>query len=291
MGHELAGIITEIGSDVKNIKVGDRVTSETTYETCMKCASCATKDYNLCSNRKGIGTQVNGSMAEYVVSREESIHVIPANVSLLSASLTEPLACGVHSSIEKAKVKSGDIVCVFGPGTIGQMVSQVCKSQGATVIIAGISHDKERLSLAKANGADFAVDQDNEDLDACLKARSKDSADIAFECSGSVAALNKALQIVRRKGRVIQMGVFANAKESIYTDMILHRELEYIGSRSQKPSSWRIAVELMGKGTIVPERIVTSIVSLENWREGFDSLKRGEGVKAVIRCNPDIADA
>ena len=80
LGHEFSGIVTEIGPDVKNIKIGDRVTSETTFKTCGHCASCLEKDYNLCGNRQGIGTQINGSMAEYLVSREESVHKLPDNV-------------------------------------------------------------------------------------------------------------------------------------------------------------------------------------------------------------------
>ena len=104
LGHEFSGAVTEIGPDVKNIKVGaTRVTSETTFKTCGVCPMCKSKDYNLCGNRQGIGTQINGSMAEYLVSREESVHVLPDNVSLLSAALTEPLACGVHAAIAEGQ--------------------------------------------------------------------------------------------------------------------------------------------------------------------------------------------
>ena len=259
LGHEFSGVVTEIGPDVKNVKVGDRVTSETTFKTCGVCPMCKSKDYNLCGNRQGIGTQINGSMAEYLVSREESVHVLPDNVSLLSAALTEPLACGVHAAIEKGNVQPGDICVVFGVGAIGQMVMQVAKSQGATVIVAGLSHDAERFEIAKSAGADKC-----------------------FECSGAVPAANKALELVRRKGTVVQMGVFPQSHESIWTDLILHHEINYVGSRSQKPSSWVKALELLAAGTVVPEKIVTSIDPLEKWRDGFDKMIRGEGAKGVI---------
>ena len=75
LGHEFSGIVTAVGPNVTKFKVGDRVTSETTFTTCGTCPSCLTKDYNLCSHRQGIGTQINGSMAQYVVSREESVHM------------------------------------------------------------------------------------------------------------------------------------------------------------------------------------------------------------------------
>ncbi|MBO4358527.1 MAG: zinc-binding dehydrogenase, partial [Erysipelotrichaceae bacterium] len=283
LGHEFSGIVTAVGPDVKKIKVGDRVTSETTFKTCGVCPMCQSKDYNLCGNRQGLGTHINGSMAEYLVSREESVHVLPDSVSLLSASLTEPLACGVHSVIEKGNVQPGDICVVFGAGAIGQMVAQVAKGQGATVIVAGLTQDEKRFELAKAAGIDRCVDQMKEDLKAIVMEMTNDvGADKCFECSGAVPALNKALEIVRRKGTVVQMGVFANTHETIWTDLILHREIVYVGSRSQKPSSWVTALKLMEEKKVDPGKIIGQLVTLENWREGFENMIKGEVTKGVI---------
>ena len=283
LGHEFSGIVTEVGPDVKKIKVGDRVTSETTYKTCGVCPMCLSKDYNLCGNRQGIGTQINGSMAEYLVNREESIHVLPDSVSLKSASLTEPLACGVHAVLEKGNVQAGDVCVVFGAGAIGQMVAQVAKGQGATVIVAGLTHDKNRFELAKQAGVDRCVDQQTEDLKQIVMDMTNNvGADKCFECSGAVPALNKALEIVRRKGTVVQMGVFEHSHETIWTDLILHREIVYVGSRSQKPSSWVTALKLMEEKKVVPETIIGEYVTLENWRQGFDNMIKGEVTKGVI---------
>lgn len=283
LGHEFSGIVVEVGPDVQNVKVGDRVTSETTYTTCGKCSMCKSKDYNLCGNRQGIGTQINGSMAEYLVSREESVHILPDNVSLLSASLTEPMACGVHAVIEKGNVQPGDICVVFGAGAIGQMVAQVAKGCGATVIMAGLTNDAERFEIAKKSGVDRTVDQMREDLkEIIMEITNGEGADKCFECSGAIVAANKALEIVRRKGTVVQMGVFPKSRMEICTDYILHKEIVYVGSRSQKPSSWRTSIQMLAEGKIVPETMVTEMVSLENWREGFEKTEKGEGTKGII---------
>lgn len=289
LGHEFSGIVTEIGPDVKRIKIGDRVTSETTYTTCGKCAMCRSKDYNLCGNRQGIGTQINGSMAEYVISREESVHVLPENVSLLSAALTEPLACGVHAVIEKGKIQPGEVCVVFGAGAIGQMVAQVAKGCGATVIMAGLSNDKERFEIAKRCGIDVTVDQMKEDLrEIVLSMTGNEGADKCFECSGAVVAANTALELCRRKGTVVQMGVFSKSKAEICTDYILHKEIVYVGSRSQKPSSWVTSLELLKEGKVNPEKTVKDMVTLENWREGFEKMMRGEGAKGIICVDPSL---
>lgn len=283
LGHEFSGIVTEIGPDVKNIKIGDRVTSETTYSTCGTCPMCISKDYNLCKNRKGIGTQINGSMAEYLVSREESVHILPDNVSLLSAALTEPLACGVHAVIEKGNVQKNDVCVVFGAGAIGQMVAQVAKARGAYVIMAGLTNDKERFKIALDSGVDMTVDQLTQNIDEIVMEKTNGiGADKCFECSGAVIAANKALELCKRKGTVVQMGVFSKSFAEIHTDLILHKEINYVGSRSQKPSSWIISLELLEKGIVVPEKIVTSLTSLEKWEEGFIKMLKGEGTKGVI---------
>ena len=250
---------------------------------------CASKDYNLCGNRQGIGTQINGSMAEYVVSREESVHVLPDNVSLLSASLTEPLACGVHAVIEKGNVQPGDICVVFGAGAIGQMVAQVAKGCGATVIMAGLTNDAERFKIAKECGIDVTVDQMTQDLKSIvMEMTNNEGADKCFECSGAVVAANTALDLCRRKGTVVQMGVFSKSKVEICTDWILHKEINYVGSRSQKPSSWVKALELIADGKVVPEKTAKNFVTLENWRDGFDRMAKGEGAKWVITIDEEL---
>lgn len=289
LGHEFSGVVTAVGPDVTKVKVGDRVTSETTFTTCGICPYCESRDYNLCGKRQGLGTQINGSMAEYLVSREESVHILPNNVSMLSAALTEPLACGVHACIEKGEVQAGEVIVVFGAGAIGLLLAQVAKARGAVVIVAGLTNDAERFEIARTFGVDRTVDQMTDDLKAIVMAMTDGiGAHKCFECSGAVPAVNKALEIVRRKGKVIQMGVFPQPKESIATDFILHKEIEYIGSRSQKPSSWEKSIALLAEGTVIPEKIVTTIVSLENWREGFDKMIRGEGAKGVICCDDTL---
>lgn len=289
LGHEFSGIVTAVGPAVKRVRVGDRVTSETTFTTCGTCPYCESRDYNLCGNRQGIGTQIDGSMAEYLVSREESVHILPDNVSLLSAALTEPLACGVHAAIEKGDVQTGEVVVIFGAGAIGLMVAQVAKARGATVIVAGLTNDSARFAIARDFGVDRTVDQLTEDLHAIVMELTDGvGAHKCFECSGAVPAANMALKTVRRKGRVIQMGVFPHSQETISTDLILHKEIEYVGSRSQKPSSWTTSIALMAQGTVVPEKIVTSIMPLAQWRDGFDKMSRGEGAKAVICCDDSL---
>ena len=149
LGHETAGIVAEVGKEVKDIKVGDRVTTETTAYICGQCKFCLSKNYNLCTHRKGLGSAVNGAFAEYFVIRKESIHQIPLHIDFNSASLFEPLSCAVHAVIERANLLPHETVLLLGPGPLGLLIAQIAKSLGARVIICGIEGDEKRLSTAK----------------------------------------------------------------------------------------------------------------------------------------------
>lgn len=284
LGHEFSGTVVEVGEEVKEIKKGDRVTSETTFETCGTCDYCKSKDYNLCPSRKGIGTQVNGSFAEYVLSREESVHVLPDNVSFLAASLTEPLACCVHAALEKTTIDKDDVVLILGPGPIGLLLAQVVKSQGAKVILSGVTKDKERLEFGKKLGVDVIVDSLQEDLEKIVMEKTNGyGVNRAFDCSGAVPAVNQGLRLIKKKGEFVQVGLFANIKNPLDQEAIIQREIKYVGSRSQKPSSWIKSLELMEAKKVDPEALITKIVDLKDWRSGIEAAMEGTELKVVIR--------
>lgn len=283
LGHEFSGEVVEIGPDVKDIKVGDRVTSETTFETCGSCMYCLEKDYNLCSKRKGIGTQADGSFSDYVLSREESCHILPTNVSYKAAALTEPLACCVHAALEKTTILKDDTVLIFGPGPIGLLLAQVVKSQGAKVIISGITRDLPRLNLAKSIGIDVTVNSQEENLKEIISNETSGyGVDKCFDCSGAVVAVNDGLPLTRKKGEFIQVGLFAEKYNAIDQESIIQRELKYIGSRSQKPSSWKIALELLAKGAINVDEMITKVYDLDEWEKGFEDVIAGHEIKVLI---------
>jgi L-iditol 2-dehydrogenase len=283
LGHEFSGEVVGVGKNITGVKIGDYVTSETTYYICGVCDYCKTKDYNLCSSRKGLGTQVNGSFAEYVVARGKSVHVLPKGVDLLSASLTEPLACTVHAVMEKVTVNPGETVLVFGPGPIGLMAAQVARACGAYVIIAGIEKDTKRLELADKLGIDRSVNLQKEDLKDVVSSLTHGyGVDKVLECSGSVIAANNGLDLLRKKGTLVQVGLFVQSINELDQDKVIQKELTYVGCRSQKPTSWDLALNLIAKNKVDMKTMVSDIYKLAEWAEAFNKVLRGEGIKVVI---------
>ena len=283
LGHEFSGEIVEVGADVKDFKVGDRVTSETTFYVCNECEYCESKDYNLCNHRKGIGTQVDGAFTNYVIAREESLHHIPDEVSYQSAAMIEPLACA-HHGVSKIQVNSGDVAVVMGPGPIGLLVAQVLKSKGATVVVTGLDNDKVRLDKAEALHMDYVVNLQQTDLKTYINGITDGyGADVVVECSGAVPAARQGLDILRKKGFYSQIGIFKDAEITFDMEKVIQKEITVVGSRSQKPADWEPSLQLMADGLVNAEALVTKIYDISKWDEAYQHLKSGEGIKALLK--------
>jgi L-iditol 2-dehydrogenase len=284
LGHEFSGEIVEIGENVEEFEVGDRVTSETTFYVCGECRYCKSKDYNLCPHRKGLGSQQDGGFAKYVVAKKESVHKLPENVDYISGALTEPLACAYHAAMEKASLKEDDLVVVLGPGPIGLFTAQVAMSAGAEVVIAGLDQDQGRLEKADELGISRTVNLQQEDINEIVEGLTDGyGADVVFECSGAVPALNMGLDLLRKKGEYIQVGIFADAKVSADFEKIVQKELTVIGSRSQKPSCWEPSLELMNSGQVKAKELVTHEYTIDEWDKAYEVIKSSEAIKVVLK--------
>ena len=283
LGHEVSGEIVEIGEGVKELKVGDRVTSETTAYICGKCRFCQSKDYNLCSYRQGLGSKANGAFAEYFVIRQMSIHKLPSNVDFSSGALSEPLACATHAVMEQAKVLKDEVVLVLGPGPLGLLVAQVARAQGATVIVCGVRGDDYRLALAKKLGADKTINLENKDVGEFIKKLTDGyGADVVFECSGANRAVHLGLELARKKGRYVQAGIIHQAINLDFDQILFDKEITLVGSHTQKPSAWIKALELMREEKIDPGLLVTDKLPLTQWEEGFRRAKERNSVKVLL---------
>ncbi|MCJ7813869.1 MAG: zinc-binding dehydrogenase [Candidatus Atribacteria bacterium] len=284
LGHETAGMVVEVGEEVKNIKVGDRVTAETTAYICGQCNFCHNKEYNLCIHRKGLGSAVNGAFAEYFVIRKESIHHIPPHIDFNSASLFEPLSCAVHAVIERANLLSNETVLILGPGPLGLLTGQIAKSLGAKIIICGIEGDENRLSTAKKLGINQILNIKKKDTKHYLsKLTVGYGVDVVFECSGSVEAVEYGLNFIRKGGRYIQEGIIHQPIQLRFDQILFDKELSIIGSRTQKPSSWDIALNLVNEGKVNLKELVSDVLPLSNWKEGFKRAKKKNSIKIVLQ--------
>jgi len=284
LGHEIAGVIVQLGEKARMRKIGDRVTSETTAFICGKCRFCKSGDYNLCPHRRGVATKSDGAFAKYFVIREASTHILPDHISFSTGALSEPLACAVHAVIEQAQVSSGEVAVVVGPGPLGLLVSQVAKVCGAIVILAGLTKDKERLALASSLGVDRTVDVAKENLREAVKSMTDGyGADVAFECTGAPAGVKAALECLRRRGRYVQGGILHKEISLDFDEVFFGREITMLGSHTQKPSSWVLTMKLLEEKKVNLERLITEELPLSRWKEAFEKVRNKSAVKIILK--------
>ncbi|WP_232696523.1 zinc-dependent alcohol dehydrogenase [Brevibacillus daliensis] len=285
LGHELSGVIDAVGEGVTNFKSGDRVIGQTTYHVCGKCRYCRTWNYNHCIERKGIGSIANGGFAEYLVIPAESAMHMPECMSFEEGALVEPVACAVHGLIERTNIPAGAVVVVLGPGTIGLAAAMVAKCQGAHVVLAGLTHDEERLQLAKSLGIQTVVNQQKEDLEQIVLGLTEGyGADYVVECAGAAKAVDTGFKVLAKLGVFVSMGVFVTP---IPTDFyaIHKKEITIIGSKSQKPSAWNTTIKLIEQGILDVKPLVSAVYPLTKWEDAFAHFNRKEGVKIML--NPE----
>jgi L-iditol 2-dehydrogenase len=283
MGHEFSGTIDRLGDGVEGWRTGDRVVAEASYEVCGACRSCASGFYNLCASRKVLGYWYDGAFAPLTVVPARRVHRLPASIGFEAGALIEPTACVVHGVCELIAIEPGDVVLVTGPGAIGLTALQVAKAAGAKVVVSGTADDRARLDLAKRLGADATVDATAAGVAKTVSELTAGAGvDVAVECSGSDRAVRSALEALRRRGRFLQLGVLGRDMQLSF-DTILSKELALTGSISSRDVSWRRAIELVERGDVRPELLVSEKLPLDRWEEAFRMHVDRRGLKILFK--------
>jgi L-iditol 2-dehydrogenase len=281
MGHEVAGVVVETGPGVTTCQTGDLVTCETYFSVCEKCDYCRAGLPNMCRSRKSIGSGVHGAFTRYVLVPERNVHQLPSNVDVMAGALTEPLTCCVHA-LERTRVEPGDAVVVSGPGAIGLLMAQVVKAAGGRVILLGTQSDAARLSMGEKLGVDVAVNVQASNAQQIVAEMTGGlGADVVFECAGAQASAQSCLDLVRRRGRYMQVGLFGKAVQWDL-DQICFKELDVSGSFAHLPSAWRKALTLMASGKVQTLPLISTVLPITEWQQAFDIFERREGLKVVL---------
>jgi L-iditol 2-dehydrogenase len=271
MGHEVSGVVREVGGGVEGWAPGDRVVSETYFSTCGECEWCLGGRPNLCARRRSIGSREDGAFAPLLLVPARALHRIPDWLDGHAASLAEPLACVCNCLLDPQLVANGDRVLVVGPGPVGLLAAQVARAGGGAVHVRGAPHDGARLAKARELGFETSVAGDDAPADF----------DVVVECSGAAAGIAFALEAAARGGRFVQVGL-AGKPVAIPLDLVCYRELSVTSGNASTPRSWRRALELIESRRVALGPLVTEVVPLAEWERAFAATRAGTGVKLVL---------
>ena len=288
-GHEISGIVEEVGENVKNIKKGDKV-AITTEVGCGYCKYCLSGRVNLCNiNRRAIGYYYPGGFAEYILIPGEA--VLQGNIITLSndanldeMSLVEPLACCINAQ-ELVDVKFGDTVLIIGAGPIGCMHVELSKLRGASKVIIANYQSKKRIELARRFNADYYFILNEIDIRKEISKITKDEGiDIVIVACSSPEAQKLALDLVGIRGKICYFGGLPKNKflDNVDTNIIHYKEARLMGSFSSNRYHSHTAVNLIENKKILASKYITHKFPLDNIVEGINKVMSGDAIKVVI---------
>jgi L-iditol 2-dehydrogenase len=286
LGHEVAGVVAQVGKDVPDYQVGERLAVAADIH-CHRCYYCRRALYNLCEDWQLIGAHYAGGMAEYMalpedILRRGIVHRIAEGLPSVHAALAEP-AASVLASQHDAGVELGEVVLIIGNGPMGCLHVQVARARGAKAVLVG--RRAERLRAAEGLGAWQLIDASQRDLAAEVRALTEGrGADVAIVACASREAQSEAVQLVRKRGRVILFGGLPKEDPIAHLDAnrIHYDELRIMGSFSYHPSFHQLALEMIARGQIEAQKLITSTFPLSRVVEAFAAAREATQLKVVI---------
>lgn len=284
LGHEIAGVITEIGHQVKGVKEGDRVCVHYVI-SCGSCLFCSTGRENLCEKYQMIGKDVDGGFAEYIKVPARNVLELTKTIPFEQGAIMGCAVSTAFHALRRARVSVGDTVVIYGVGGLGVHAVQLAsKIFGAGRVIA-VDVSNEKLKLAEKLGADEVVNAAGENPVARIKEITGGRlADVAFEFIGLRKTIEKAINCVGKGGRMVIVGVGPEDIRVSPYGTIIAKEMELIGVNDHLKSEMAQLIKLVGSDKIDLSNSVTHRVPLEDVNRGMEILERkiGNPVRVVV---------
>lgn len=281
-GHETVGVVAAVGKDVKGFEIGDRVAADNS-ELCNECFYCRRGQLLLCEKFEAHGVTMNGGFAEYCAYPAGKVFKIH-NLTDVDATLLEPAACAAHG-LERIAPKFGSSVLMFGAGPTGLCLAQLLRQNGASHVVIAAPGGLKMDLAKKLDAADEYIELSRTDPQTQFNKLKEDNPygfDIVVEATGSEKILEDSIHYVRRGGKLVVYGVYADAARVTWPpSKIFGDEITIIGSFSET-YMFPATIGYLDKGKIKVDGIVNKTFKLEQWGECLDSMRNKSAIKAAI---------
>jgi L-iditol 2-dehydrogenase len=273
LGHEVSGRIVAVGDGVADDRIGERVAIEP-QRPCHHCKQCLAGRYNLCPNMKFYATPpIDGAFTGYVTIEQEFAHTVPDSLSDEAAALLEPLSVAI-TTMRKAKVDPGSRILIAGAGPIGIICAQAARAFGASEIIIS-DLVAERRERALRFGATYTIDPTQIDV-----ANADLQVDAFIDASGSPRAVNDGILAVGPAGVAVLVGL-GNSRMELPVEHIQNLEITVTGI-FRYTDTWRVGIDLVAKGLIDLDALVTGKYDLEHVADALESDTDPNSLKSVV---------
>lgn len=280
LGHEISGTIDGLGDGVDELTEGDPVLLAA-VTSCGRCGACRIGRENICEQGTMFGNHRDGGYAEYVIAPAKDTYRLPEEIPLVDGSIiADAVTTPYHAVVHRGRVQPSDWVVVIGCGGVGLNVVQVARAMGGRVIAVDLV--AEKLAWAERLGATHTIDSSTvERVDKEVRKVTGGGADVAFEVVGRAVTQELALGCLRTGGRLVLVG-YSPETMSLNAGRVMFRELEVVGSLGCRPIDYPRVIELVREGRIRLDGLVTHRFPLDDIEEAFDTLRRGEALRAVV---------
>ncbi|HHV39058.1 MAG TPA: zinc-binding dehydrogenase [Tepidimicrobium sp.] len=289
LGHEFAGIISDVGRGMDRDLIGKRVVTSN-GAGCMTCFYCVRGLDNLCEGLEenfDDFTQMGGGFAQYINVKapivRQNMRILPDNMSFEQAAMLEPVSVALHG-INMADIKTGDTVAIIGAGPMGLLKTQLAKLKGAKVIV--IEKNEDRLKEAGKKGADILLNPDDLDIISEVHRLANDGRgpDQVIEAVGHPTTWELAIDLVRKGGTVVEYGGCPSDTNIVVDTKRLHYdEIIVKGSYSTTAHETEAAFNLLTTGAILAEDYISGSYPLEQTKDAIEAHMNQEGIKFAIK--------
>ena len=267
IGHEMVGVVEEIGSNVKKLKVGDRIIVNQVV-SCGDCYPCRHNRGNVCDHLEVRGVHRDGGYREYMAVPEEDCYILPDNPSDADAVMIEPTTIAIQS-LSRAEIEDDDVIFIIGCGALGSSILRIARLTNAKIIVGDIVDDK--LNDALKNGAHYAVNLSHEDFEEKVKEYSNGRGPtVTIDAACTKDSLMNAIKVTGNAGRVITMG-FSISPTEVNQFLITSKELDVRGSRLQN-KKFGEAIKLINEGKIDLSGAVSHTFNYLDAQRAFDFI-------------------
>ncbi|MBM6384686.1 MAG: zinc-binding alcohol dehydrogenase family protein [Paenibacillus sp.] len=279
LGHELSGIIDDIGPNTAGLQVGDQV-SIIPYLHCGHCIACRTGKTNCCASMQVMGVHVDGGMRERISVPVS--HLIKAEgLTLDETAMVEPLSIGAHA-VRRAGVQPGEQIIVIGAGPIGLGVMAFAKQSGARVI--AIDRNLDRLELSRTwAGVDVIIQATDQVVEQVAEVTEGDYATAVFDATGNVQSMNEAIRYVAHGGQLIYVGL-VKADITFHDPEFHKREMSILGSRNATRADFEQVISTLRQKKLSMDGYITHREPLTELPSAMDKwlLPDTHVVKAIV---------
>ena len=278
LGHEFSGEIVEIGSNVKGLKVGNRVTVNPSLP-CHNCYWCKRNQENMCKiHNNTLGGFANGGMAEYINVRADKIHFLPDSISLEEGATIEPLCVSLYA-VQESGIKICESAAVYGAGTIGLMAINALKAVGANIFVLEPLESKHKLALDL--GADSVyIPKDWRKINRLTERRGPDH---VFDCVGIGETISSSIDLVRYGGHITIVGLNPEPFEIKNFYGIASGNKRLRGTFGYLDDTFKTAINLLEKRKVNVKPLITKIIKIDEVPEMFEILsKPHDEIKVLV---------